>query len=94
MPSNLDVGLMVWQAENRALKSTFCIMRPDLLSAYAQELAATQGMPTPGFWKVPTTSLHALAWTIVLSVHLCWHYSSSLLHMSDMQCHYIILSIN
>eukprot|EP00208_Stichococcus_sp_RCC1054_P002814 CAMPEP_0206138138 /NCGR_PEP_ID=MMETSP1473-20131121/3103_1 /ASSEMBLY_ACC=CAM_ASM_001109 /TAXON_ID=1461547 /ORGANISM="Stichococcus sp, Strain RCC1054" /LENGTH=603 /DNA_ID=CAMNT_0053531477 /DNA_START=134 /DNA_END=1945 /DNA_ORIENTATION=- len=43
--------LLVLLAENRALKSTFCIMRPDLLSAYAQELAATQGMPTPGFWK-------------------------------------------
>lgn len=45
------------QTEMRALKSTFCIMRPDLLSAYAQSVTAANGMPSPEFWQIIADSI-------------------------------------
>jgi hypothetical protein len=44
-------------AETRALKLTFCMLRPDLLSAWAQYAAEQRGMPTAAFWRGIAESL-------------------------------------
>jgi hypothetical protein len=49
--------LLMLLAETRALKLTFCMLRPDLLSAWAQYAAEQRGMPTAAFWRGIADSL-------------------------------------